>query len=423
MARGVPGNPAEPGVAETSTSICIPEPEEPQCSMRKWYFTREEIEDHSPSRRDGISLKKESQLRNSYCSFLQAIGMKLKVSQTTIACAMVLCHRFYMRQSHAKNDWQTIATSSFFLACKVRETPRFLKDVVVVAFEMVHSLDSSALESIKQREVFNKQKELIVVGERLVLATIGFDLDIQLAYTSLVAALKSLNILPDLAQVALNFVNDCLRTSLCLQYKPHYIAAGSVALAAKVQKVKLPTQQGKVWWLEFDVSPKQLNEVIQRMMGPGGKKALAPENGRVVASETLPRKPRGIDEGGGDEIKPTKEELDDQNSNCKIASASETLPRKPSGVDEGSGAEIKPIKVELDDQNSKCRTVSAQTNGSKIDVDRIRDAIKRRRRDKVVNKKSVHAIDDEIDPEAWIESELENGVELQNASATKKQRL
>ncbi|KAM1387969.1 hypothetical protein ACFX2I_016149 [Malus domestica] len=37
--------------------------------------------------------------------------------------------------------------------------------------------------------------------------------------------------------------------------------------------------------------------------------------------------------------------------------------------------------------------------------------MKRRRRDKDVNK-NVHAIDDEKDPEAWIENELENGVEL-----------
>lgn len=50
-----------------------------------------------------------------------------------------------------------------------------------------------------------------------------------------------------------------LRTSLCLQYKPHYIAAGSVALAASFQKVKLPKEKGKVWWMEFDVTPKQLD--------------------------------------------------------------------------------------------------------------------------------------------------------------------
>ena len=49
-----------------------------------------------------------------------------------------------------------------------------------------------------------------------------------------------------------------LCTTLCLQYKPHYIAAGSMYLAAKFQKVKLPMEKEKVWWLEFDISPKQL---------------------------------------------------------------------------------------------------------------------------------------------------------------------
>lgn len=103
-------------------------------------------------------------------------------------------------------------------------------------------------------------------------------------------------------------------------------------------------------------------------MGPDRKKALPPENGRDIAAETLPRKPSSIDEGGGNEI------------------------------------------------------VSAQTNGSKIDIDRIRDAMKRRRCDKDVNK-NVHAIDDDIDPEACIENELENGVELKSTPARRKQRL
>lgn len=54
-----------------------------------------------------------------------------------------------------------------------------------------------------------------------------------------------------------------LCTSLCLQYEPHYIAAGSVFLAAEIQKVKLPTEEGNVWWVEFDVSPKQLDGWLQ----------------------------------------------------------------------------------------------------------------------------------------------------------------
>jgi len=44
-----------------------------------------------------------------------------------------------------------------------------------------------------------------------------------------------------------------------LQYKPHYIAAGSIFLAATVlQNMELLTKKRKVWWLEFEVAPKQL---------------------------------------------------------------------------------------------------------------------------------------------------------------------
>ena len=44
-----------------------------------WYLSRKEIEENSPSRQDGIDLKKETYLRKSYCTFLQDLGMRLKV--------------------------------------------------------------------------------------------------------------------------------------------------------------------------------------------------------------------------------------------------------------------------------------------------------------------------------------------------------
>jgi cyclin T len=49
-----------------------------------------------------------------------------------------------------------------------------------------------------------------------------------------------------------------LRTSLCLQFKPHHIAAGAIFLAAKFLKVKLPAEGDKAWWQEFEVNPRQL---------------------------------------------------------------------------------------------------------------------------------------------------------------------
>lgn len=53
--------------------------EEPDHSSANWYFSREEIEKQSPSRLDGIDIKKETYFRKSYCTFLQDLGMRLKV--------------------------------------------------------------------------------------------------------------------------------------------------------------------------------------------------------------------------------------------------------------------------------------------------------------------------------------------------------
>lgn len=58
------------------------------------------------------------------------------------------------------------------------------------------------------QEVYDKQKELILTGQRLLLATIAFDLDIELPYKPLVAAVKKLENFPNLLKVAWNFVND-----------------------------------------------------------------------------------------------------------------------------------------------------------------------------------------------------------------------
>ncbi|KAJ7948930.1 Cyclin T1 [Quillaja saponaria] len=233
----------------------------------RWYFSRKEIEEKSPSRRDGIDLKKEAYLRKSYCTFLQDLGMRLKVPQVTIATAMIFCHRFFLRQSHVKNDRRTIATVCMFLAGKVEETPRPLKDVILVSYEIIHKKDPVAVQRIKQKEVYEQQKELILLGERVVLATLGFDLNVNHPYKPLVEAIKKFKVAQNaLAQVAWNFVNDGLRTSLCLQFKPHHIAAGAIFLAAKFLKVKLPSDGEKVWWQEFDVTPRQLEEVSNQML-------------------------------------------------------------------------------------------------------------------------------------------------------------
>jgi hypothetical protein len=76
MAGALPGESSHCGNSESGPSRSSQDrPEE----GGRWYFSRKEIEENSPSRRDNIDLKKETYLRKSYCTFLQDLGMRLKV--------------------------------------------------------------------------------------------------------------------------------------------------------------------------------------------------------------------------------------------------------------------------------------------------------------------------------------------------------
>lgn len=75
MARQVPANPS----CNLGDAACMYSQELQLTYKPKWYFTKEEIEECSPSRRDGIDGEHESRLRELYCSYLQKLGMELKL--------------------------------------------------------------------------------------------------------------------------------------------------------------------------------------------------------------------------------------------------------------------------------------------------------------------------------------------------------
>ncbi|KAK6939499.1 Cyclin, C-terminal domain [Dillenia turbinata] len=557
MAGKLPGNYTECGTSGDAADLC--DADVPQCSTCGWYFTRKEIEDYSPSRKDGIDLEIEVVLRESYSSFLRDLGKTLKVlllsvvviayggqvdrtellqgveyrqallcsgpfrakfsmliinptvsehmkctstaqrphetidivveresssytkptstfrlwhlkssslkevfitqshdvnsSQLTIASSVMLCHRFYMRQSHAKNDWQndcssqsedanlqTVAPVCMFLACKVEESPRSLKTVIVETYKLLNRWDPCAEGRINKREVYDKQKALILTGEKLLLETIAFDLNIEHPYKPLVAALRRLEITnTELVQVAWNFINDWVCTALCLEYKPHYIAASSLLLASKLLKMKLPTTNGKVWWLAFDVAPKKLEEIVQKILGfleqnktqsrlsidwktrktthsDKRPKSESPES--CILSGSTPIQSTALDAvgpsavvtpecknlAGDDCIVTEKEPLQCQTSQC----------RSEITVLEDVAGEVQPATEKSQQNLSICSGLG------KIDMSRIREIVKKRSSDIAVNKQAADLMKDADSGEAWIERELEYGVESVYTSAEKR---
>jgi len=159
----------------------------------------------------------------------------------------------------------TVATVCVFLASKMEDTPCLLKHVVIVAYETMYQKNPDAAKRIHQEEVLAKQKALILVGETLLLSTIRFDFNIQHPYEPLKFALKKLGIVQkELRQSAMALINDMLPTTLVVQFKPHYIAAGSLCLAAEFHNVDL-SQNEIIWWHVFDVALDPLKVVVQQM--------------------------------------------------------------------------------------------------------------------------------------------------------------
>ncbi|KAL9234303.1 hypothetical protein vseg_009188 [Gypsophila vaccaria] len=398
-----------------------------QPATRSWYFTKDEIDNHSPSRKDGIDRVSESLMRKQYCSFLKELGIKLRVGPVTTATAMMFCHRFYMRQSLAKNDWQTIATACMFLACKVEENLHPLRDVVVVAYELIYKWDPSASEKIRQREVHYKQQKLILDAEHLLLVTIAFDMNIQHPFKPLVDALKRLKISNnDVAKAAWNLLNEWLRTTLCLQYKPHCIAAGSLSVAAKLLNFKLPVVEGIAWWMHFDVSPKQLQEVTQQMLRylkhDGKQKVSQARTNEKKMTHKVEIKTSQMTQSCAQSGVTMGSDM--TNEGAPMYTLNHTTEAFRNMSKQASSDCCSEICSLMDNESTHTSSVTAHVDdGSEIDVGRLRGAFEKARRVRY-GKNKVVAVDlNEGNGELDIERELEEGVEHGYLAAVKKQKV
>ncbi|KAK3160905.1 hypothetical protein QOZ80_1BG0067540 [Eleusine coracana subsp. coracana] len=89
----------------------------------------------------------------------------------------------------------------------------------------------------------------------MILTTLDFELEVAHPYASLSSALNKLGLLHTvLFHVAWNLINEGLRSSLWLQFKPHHIAAGAAFLATKFLCYDIITFQPN-FWHEFKTTP------------------------------------------------------------------------------------------------------------------------------------------------------------------------
>lgn len=214
-----------------------------------------------------MSAEEEATTRRKTCRFIEEAGKLLKLPRVAIATAMVFFHRFYAKHAFHEHDRFEVAVASIVLAAKTEESPKKLNTVIDECYKLkqggiTKSGKGPAGAFLDPKgEEFAKLKERILLLERVLLHTIGFELSIVHPYIILVEQIKKLihnrqleyinpptssgsssqtmsKMLNELVQYSMNFANDSFHTSLCLQFSPQLIASACVYLAGHFTKVR-----------------------------------------------------------------------------------------------------------------------------------------------------------------------------------------
>ena len=216
----------------------------------------------TPSQRDGIARDEEDEHRRWACGLAQEAGILLKLPQQVMCTAQNLLHRFYYRKSLKSHDAFVAAMGCLFLASKVEEKPKRLREVLF-AFHYVYKVRTNATGKMELGgAMYAGWKESLVTVERTILKELGFSFYvIEHAHRFILFFVKLLDGDAALAQEAWAYCNDALRTDLQLRSRAEVIACAAVRLAAAKLRRTLPSleKDGVDWWAAFGVDGAELD--------------------------------------------------------------------------------------------------------------------------------------------------------------------
>jgi cyclin T len=219
-----------------------------QSDDEHWLFTADEVA-NTPSRAAGVPADTEARVLARTARFLHECARELLVPQLTIAVAVKFFQRFYMLESMTAHQPSKVAAACLFLACKVQETHKRLKDIIywTVRVRTRHTADfPDGQEVLEDSPGYYDEKSSILDKEREVLRVLNFDLTCDHPYKHLWALNKLFIPSHDsvkkrvVTQSAWNFINDSFRCYVHVRYDPREIATAALLLAATLHRFDLP---------------------------------------------------------------------------------------------------------------------------------------------------------------------------------------
>eukprot|EP00056_Hartaetosiga_gracilis_P019764 m.15910 g.15910 ORF g.15910 m.15910 type:complete len:427 (-) comp7916_c0_seq1:203-1483(-) len=223
----------------------------------------------TPSHKDGVSAELEEQCRVLGCEIIQSTGILLRCSQAIMACAQILYHRFFCRQSFISYRPEYVALGCLFLATKVEDDRKRLRHVINVSRHVMFTMSRGYKEGLIVEPLelggdeYHEMKTRIIKMERRVLKELGFCVHLHHPHKLIVSIQGVLKIQhEELGQRAWNYMNDSLRTTVFLTYPQETIACACLQLAANNLGIELPDE-----WLElFNVYKSDVDRICELVM-------------------------------------------------------------------------------------------------------------------------------------------------------------
>ncbi|KAJ3073252.1 Cyclin-L2 [Podochytrium sp. JEL0797] len=208
------------------------------------------------------------------------LGCLLKLPQTAIATAQTIYVRFFHMAPKNQYTHKDIALAAVFLASKVEECNRSIRDIVNVYFalEIFKETNKSSSSSPTPTpsttatfidvpyDTYNEYKSQIIHHEIHILARLGFNVHVQHAHGFMVNYLQSLGLAGDklLVQYCWNCLNDLGRTQVVVHHDPNVIACAAIFYGCRKFGVALPTSPP--WWELFDAEEEDVLKICEQLV-------------------------------------------------------------------------------------------------------------------------------------------------------------
>ncbi|KAJ3363401.1 hypothetical protein GGF31_000977 [Allomyces arbusculus] len=207
----------------------------PPRAPAQWQFSREQIEAGYAGGDFAADPVKTRENMQRGIQFIVHVANRIQCPHTTFATAATMFHRFYVRRSFRNHKVYDMAATAIFLATKVDE------NMVKLSTLCQHcAMVATKGQSKDLKAEADKWERVIKLNEVVLMEALAFDFQVDPPSRVLFHYFQASAMPKVVAQSAIAFMTDSLRTTLVLEFQPTDIAAACLLLAFKLARTPPP---------------------------------------------------------------------------------------------------------------------------------------------------------------------------------------